>query len=78
MCKSETEQPEEGTKMAATHKSLQLWIDRESRIVRDAIADGNAEEAAIFARILFQTTAKRYHIREPRHFDGTPFRPGHE
>jgi len=55
MCKSETEQPEEGTKMAATHKSLQLWIDRESRIVRDAIADGNAEEAAIFARILFGT-----------------------
>ena len=50
--------------MAATHKSLQIWIERESRITRDMIADGKAEEAAMSARILFQTTAKRYHIRE--------------
>jgi hypothetical protein len=64
--------------MAATHKSLQIWIERESRITRDMIADGKAEEAAMFARILFQTTAQRYHIREPRHFDGTPFQPGRE
>jgi hypothetical protein len=57
--------------MAATNKNLQIQIDREVRITIDSIEQGQAERAAIFARILFQTTAKRYHIREPRHFDGT-------
>jgi hypothetical protein len=52
--------------MAATNKNLQLAIDRESRIVRDAIERGSAEEAGMFARILFQSTAKRYRIRAPK------------
>jgi len=46
--------------MAATHKSLTTWIEREARITRYMIEDGEADEAGIFARILFQTTAKRY------------------
>ena len=52
--------------MAATHKSINLWIERESRITRMMIEDGNADEAGMFARILFQTTAKLHRIREPK------------
>jgi hypothetical protein len=52
--------------MATTNKSIELWIERESRITRMMIEDGKAEEAGMFARILFQTTAKRYRIRAPK------------
>jgi hypothetical protein len=52
--------------MATTNKSIELWIERESRITRMMIEDGKAEEAGMYARILFQTTAKRYRIRAPK------------
>ena len=46
--------------MAITNKALTAQIEREARIIVDAIERGDAEFAGRAARILFQTVARRY------------------
>ena len=46
--------------MAITNKALTVQVEREVRIIVDAIERGDAEFAGRAARILFQTVARRY------------------
>ena len=51
--------------MAITNKAMTIQIDRELRIIVDAIERGDAEFTGRAARILFQTVARRYRSFRP-------------